>query len=363
MPAIWHLLGGLCIGVGLALQAYLRAYPYIKSECYWPANSSHRILAFGDPQITGHLHLQKFRKKLDILGNDRFLAQVAEATRFATQPEYAVILGDLLSSQWISTEEFHLRADRYETIFDKSHPGQIVNISGNHDIGYHGELTEERISRFEQRFGQLNYVVHEDPSWRLVVLNSLSLDGPPFNDTAHNDTLAFLESLKGYEGSTVLVTHIPLYKTAGVCRDGPRFEYYSPEQGGGLKQQNHLGFESTNLVLNSLFNEKGGVVLAGHDHEGCVSSYSRLDASDYNGQPFWESSPGLRQGIIQEMTVRSVMGEFGGNTALISSNIDPETELLHWNLSLCRFHVQHVWWAAQVISILGFASLPALLAL
>lgn len=363
MPAIWHLLGGLLIAVGGALQAYLRIYPHLKSECQWPARSSHRILAFGDPQITGNLHLQKFRKKLDILGNDLYLARVAKSTRFTTQPEYAIILGDLLSSQWISTEEFHLRADRFENIFHKSHPGQIVNVSGNHDIGYHGEITEERVSRFKERFGLLNYVVHEEPAWRLVVLNSLSLDGPPFNDSFHNDTTTFLDSLKGFEGSTVLVTHIPLYKSTGVCRDGPQFEYYPGEQGKGLKQQNHLGRESSDLVLNSVFNEKGGVILAGHDHEGCMCSYSPTNALDDNGLPLWESNPGLHSGIVQEMTVRSVMGEFGGNVALVSSSVNPETNSLCWNLSLCRFHVQHIWWATQVITILGFGFMPTLPAL
>lgn len=348
-------LAPVIIVAGLVLQIYLRVYPYMYKECKWPENAQHKLLAYGDPQITGYLHLQKLRKQIDIKGNDMFLQQIASTTRRILQPDFVAVMGDLLSSQWIDTEEFNKRADRFSQIFPSFDHGEILNVSGNHDIGYHAEFTEERISRFQNRFGHLNFEI-DVGDYRLVVINSLSLDGPP-SDYVQADTIEFVKSLSGYEKSSVLLTHVPLHKEAGICRDGAYFGY---DGNGNLNSQNHLSYESTSLLLDNVFGKNSsGIVLAGHDHEGCLAHYTKTDEK-------WVSSPGLSgPGVagdeisIPEATIRSIMGEFGGNTALVSAV--PQAEGIKWHFSLCRFHVQHIWWVANVLSIIGGALLPYVL--
>lgn len=348
-------LASVIIAAGSVLQVYLRVYPYIYKECKWPENAQYKLLAYGDPQITGNLHAQKLRKQIDIKGNDMFLQQIASTTRRILKPEFVAVMGDLLSSQWIDTEEFNKRADRFSQIFPSNENGEILNVSGNHDIGYHAEFTDERISRFRDRFGHLNFEI-DLGDYRLVVINSLALDGPP-SDGYQSDTIEFVKSLGGYEKSSILLTHVPLHKDSGICRDGTYFGY---DNNGNLNSQNHLSYESTTLLLDNIFGKNSsGIVLAGHDHEGCLAHYTKD-----NGK--WVSNSGLSgpdvigdKISIPEATVRSIMGEFGGNTALVSGV--PHAQGIEWHYSLCRFHVQHIWWVANVLSIIGGALIPYVL--
>lgn len=57
--------------------------------------------------------LQGYRKKLDLWGNDLYLAHVYRQTRWWAEPSHTVVLGDLLGSQWIGNEEFERRASRF----------------------------------------------------------------------------------------------------------------------------------------------------------------------------------------------------------------------------------------------------------
>jgi len=57
-----------------------------------------------------------------------------------------------------------------------------------------------------------------------------------------------------------------------------------------------------------------------------------------------EDVPGVR-----EVTVRSMMGEFGGHAALVSAWWD--TDKGRWEIEVggCDFGVQHIWWAVHIV--------------
>lgn len=339
----------------LALTLYIHTYPLIRG-CRWRPHAEIKLLAFGDPQIPGSDPLLPFRKRIDIVGNDMFLAHIVRTVKWWTRPDAVLVLGDLLSSQWISDNAFFERVERYKRIFPQSTEGPVLyNLSGNHDIGYHGEMSSQRVDRFCRAFGKLNFIEHftdnRNRSWRLVLVNSLSLDGPavgPYQD----ETFEFLRRVQfeSYNGSTVLLTHIPLYKQPGVCQDAPHTEYYF---NGAIKEQNHLSYESSIRLLRSAFSDGGGIILTGHDHEGCATSYTvGARATDLIIEP------GLG-GVIPEITVRSVMGEFGGNAGLVSGVWNDGLEAYEFFCDLCPFHVQHIWWIANVSGLVGLAMASA----
>ncbi|ANB15994.1 Ted1p [Sugiyamaella lignohabitans] len=275
-------------------------------------------------------------------------------------------MGDLISSQWIGDEEFYRRADRYKSrIFTHNSYSQnepvFINISGNHDVGYNGEMTYERVNRYEQIYGKMNYVVetpatNDHPSWRFVVINSLSLDGPALEPKFQQDTLQFIESISesNFNGPTVLFSHVPLYKEEGICRDSTYFNYYS---WGTLREQNHLSQESSQLLLNSVFkpgNPYGGVILTGHDHEGCITDYL------YNTETEeWLSTPAVSRKAaspsVREITVRSMMGEYGGNGGLLTGHFDANSATWYFYFNLCSLGVQHIWWATKITTYISIA--------
>lgn len=369
-------------------------------------------------------------KRLDLLGNDFYLAHVYRTTRAWTRPTHVAVLGDLLGSQWIGDEEFSRRSDRFWTrVFrgaSQARPAaldsddwssKILTVAGNHDIGYAGDIDEHRIARFEQRFGPVNWQLRlaltpdgsrlttnasaSQQSLRLIMLNSMNLDTPTRSPDEQGKTYDFLnDAITSSEplrdtpeygsDATVLLTHIPLHKPAGVCADSPHFAFFPDDQGGGVKEQNHLSEHSSQHgILEGLYGMKGnqkqrnqgvgrnGIILTGHDHVGCdVWHYwnqsssgastkgarwtaVRTDSEEarkvHNASEATDGPTGSRHMIsgpgIREITVRSMMGEFGGNAGLLSAWFDADAARWRFEYSTCSLGVQHVWWAIHVLAV------------
>lgn len=378
--------------------------------------------------------LYSYRKRLDLLGNDYYLAHIYRTVHRFTKPTHVAVLGDLLGSQWVSDEEFERRGRRYwKRVFkhgqriddevtsgvrqerlgaDKSWETRIINIAGNHDIGYAGDITVDRLERFERVFGKANWEIRftapawsyegasarpsekvppshvvEPPELRIVVLNSLNLDTPALSQDLQADTYKFINDVIGASRPvedrttlTLLLTHLPLHKAAGVCTDGPYFNFYSAERGGGVKEQNHLSDSATKGVLEGIFGMSGnsdgpggglgrnGVILTGHDHEGC-DTYHFLPDSDVEASQLWEARPWDETGSYQnqsvsgkrEVTVRSMMGEFGGNAGLFSAWFDYDFGEWKTAYTTCALGTQHQWWAVHVLDSITFGLFLSLL--
>ena len=151
-----------------------------------------RLLAFGDPQLEGDTSvprvqwpdledlkaagvgpvvglfkgvLKGWRKRIDLWGNDLYLAHIYRSVSWWSQPTHTVVLGDLLGSQWIGDAEFQRRSERFwKKVFkgmekvsrsitessgrvealgqDESWRRRVIAVAGNHDIGYAGDIDE-----------------------------------------------------------------------------------------------------------------------------------------------------------------------------------------------------------------------------
>ncbi|KAL9593781.1 MAG: hypothetical protein Q9219_007384 [cf. Caloplaca sp. 3 TL-2023] len=426
---------------------YLYRYPTFHRCAFplqqgWDRPAPFRLLAFGDPQLEGDTSLPKpdealfpsletlwqdlaasrstpqralvakhslkdlfnsdvprllrsYRKRLDLLGNDYYLAHIYRTLHTALDPTHVTVLGDLLGSQWISDEEFEHRGRRYWKRVFKSgqrvpdevtggiHVGvlgqdpvwksRVINVAGNHDIGYAGDMTVERIQRFEKVFGRPNWETRFTLPWddgsanastppelRILVLNSLNLDTPAVNKELQGDTYRFINTAIGISRpvedqsvATILLTHIPLHKEDGVCVDGPWFDFHDRDD-GGLKEQNHLSYNAGKGILEGIYGMSGnpeaphggmgrhGIILTGHDHEGC-DVYHHLPADPDPESRRWtahrwnSSGKGLAATIpgLREITVRSMMGEFGGNAGLLSGWFDEGDQRWEFEYATC----------------------------
>jgi len=289
-----------------------------------------------------------------------------------TYPTHTTVLGDLLGSQWISDEEFWRRAARFWRIFlgtrkvstkeveggsahgDGWHEALML-LPGNHDVGYAGDISRPRLVRYEKAFGPYNYmlsfrppapenrsVTGEEPELRIAVLNSLTLDTPIWDQSLADESYSFLEGLqnsrqKGGSKSqaTVLLTHLPLHKPEQICVDGPEVKYFPPHYGGGIKSQNFVSEEVSDRLKEMIFGspteeDQGGegAILTGHDHEGCQSvHFWEKGKNTWNVTTYkkWMDERPEKQvdaKTVREITVRSMMGEFGGNAGLFSAWYD-----------------------------------------
>ncbi|SMQ45022.1 unnamed protein product [Zymoseptoria tritici ST99CH_3D7] len=349
--------------------------------------------------------IRGYRKRLDLWGNDRYLAHIYRAMHWWSDPTHIVVLGDLLGSQWIDDEEFSSRTRRFwNTVFKSGHvvpreitdaneyhaevlgqdptwKNRIIAVAGNHDIGYAGDITLERMPRFEDAYGRVNWEVRfalnklpAAPELRLVILNSMNLDGPAYEQDLQAESMEFLDRHL-HNGdlppstATILLTHIPLYKEEGVCVDGPFFDHFPEGNGRGIKEQNHLSSATSERILEGLTGPNGNgsaIVLNGHDHEGCLVYHARPKAGMeiINEQtPIWaayeyHSPEGAlarhpsRTGV-REVTVRSMMGDFGGNAGLVSAWWDETAGQWRFEYADCLFGVQHIWWAVHVFDVVA----------
>ena len=415
-------------------------------------NISTAVSTFTAQDIPRAVHAA--RKRADLLGNDYYLAHIFRALHWWTKPSHVTVLGDLLGSQWVTDGEFEVRGRRFwkrvfagtgrveegfmrtgeggytseiEVDVDDGEAGwtrRIINVAGNHDIGYAGDVSASRIERFERVFGRANWDVRfrlpdtnasantggnqTTPTLHLINLNSLTLDTPAYDQDIQSATYAYLNDLIEYRSRpvednssfTLLLTHLPLHKRDGVCTDGPHFAFFDEEDDegdddenvprwkeGGLREQNHLSEHvSQNGILQGIFGMSGdlnapaagagrnGLILTGHDHTGCdvvhyvdrsviPSSEEEAEESDsetesegaawhWNATRYTSTSHHSQpqpEPSIREVTLRSMMGEFGGNAGLLSLWFDGEWR---YEISTCAVGVQHIWWAVHVFDLL-----------
>ncbi|KAK4116140.1 hypothetical protein N656DRAFT_774343 [Canariomyces notabilis] len=391
---------------------------------------------------TFHL-IESLRKRLDLIGNDFYLAHIYRTVHWWTRPTHVTVLGDLLGSQWLDDAEFYRRAGRYwgrvfraaERVLDDvaAYPAQeydvtgyvgggpfnestawsrrIINVAGNHDIGYAGDITEQRAERFEKAFGKVNYelrfeLLRDDPSLteslyndeknpdpnsdrlipelRIIVLNSMNLDTPAASSDLQDDTYTFINTVINtaaaveFKGQfNLILTHIPLYKPEGVCVDDPFFDFYDYD--GTLKEQNQLSADASKGFLEGILGMSGdvnaagrgrgrrGIILNGHDHEGCDTwHYVNQTVTDPDSKPKWEvkrwrqaTAAGIvgREGVpgVREITVRSMMGDFGGNAGLLSVWFDRASWEWKAEYATCPLGRQHFWWVVHILDLVVVA--------
>ncbi|AGO11667.1 AaceriADL110Wp [[Ashbya] aceris (nom. inval.)] len=400
----------------------------VSSKCTEPTSKQGavpdvKLLAIGDPQINGIWPTTSYLRRLEIFANDHFLGHIIKQMLRRLKPTHVAVMGDLFSSQWIGDSEYYNRTMRYtrrllgrsgeqlhalrkeshdaagEYICDWQQYGEeykavregdltkltwhrenawrwtpeddylLINITGNHDIGYSGDTTYQHMARYQHLFGEDNYWIEyerdTDHAWRIVVLNDLLLEGPALQPEFISTTWTFLEHLaaRNFSGTTVLLTHVPFHKPAGLCHDAPETRYYppgyerEPYKAGLLRSQNLLSQDVTDRVLSLIFaNGKPGVILTGHDHEGCDTAYSRAPDGSWSAQPSSARTPDVR-----ELTVRSVMAQYGGNVGLLRGSFDPATATWQWTYSLCPFAHQAVWYCAKLMPLVAALLLSTML--
>ncbi|CAI2188827.1 459_t:CDS:2, partial [Funneliformis geosporum] len=369
--------------------------------CGWKWKGTHKVQNeeflypqqnVADPQIEGDAKIlrQGKRGEIDLLANDIYLRHVYTSfvspySLFTYKPTHTIVLGDLFSSQWIRDGEFNNRVERYKWIFGDpkgEYNHKFINLTGNHDIGYNWDIDQYKVNRWKREFGQMNFKdwipsSFEKKKHRMSVINSMNVDGPALDENLRSETWSLLNNLKNekeqdnYQTPLIFLTHIPLYKHEGICVDGPMTKY--DQTGRFITEQNHLSQNSSEFILTKL---RPKFIFAGHDHEGCdVTHIVRINKNEeysinhYRTRDFekekyqiiskddYYEDGKLKENvwIVREVTVRSVMGAYGGNAGLFEINrltSEDGSEEFEYNYSSCPFVINHVPWILFITDII-----------
>lgn len=259
------------------------------------------------------------------------MKHIVDNLLYKLMPSHFAIMGDLFSYQRTSDEEFQIRLSRFDNIFGSSKQNAyIVNITGNHDIGYGNEIHSRNLQRFEKHFGKTNFVEHFDLSSgkittfdssnqniiSVAVLNNLLMD-PSADQKETKVVTDFVNQLTEWRRTNpthdlLLFSHVPLYKPLG-CVDKPKTKF---DFRGYVAAQNHLSYESTRIILDKI---EPDIILTGHDHHGC--NYIHTNSKGKS---------------VPEYTIRSIMGDYGGGGALLEI-FRSRSGVLRHNFHYCPF--------------------------
>ncbi|RKP39906.1 hypothetical protein BJ085DRAFT_32606 [Dimargaris cristalligena] len=303
----------------------------------------------------------------DLLFNDHFLRHTVKTVFHETKPSHIMFMGDIFSNQWISSGEFASRLDRFKWTTGQL-PGDFLptgfplyNLSGNHDIGYGRDTTPVMVERWEKDFGLVNHqfvILADHPAApKVVMLNTQNLDHSRYA-SVQEAAWKFLQQVSEEQWAThfthplLLFLHIPLYKPTGLCVDPPEINVNTRDE---IIDQTMLSPWISRYILYCL---RPTVILTGHDHEGCKTEHRvgpveaksidmvalkqwcqadphtleagiapfeaalpvTVDNWAPTSDPLRTTSPesirDLQELVVPEITVRSIMGDFNGNSGL-----------------------------------------------
>lgn len=98
------------------------------------------------------------------------------------RPDVVFILGDLLDEgKWCSKAEFNYHVKRFKQMFATPPGVETYAVTGNHDVGFHYMMTEQKHKRFEEAFSAPSVQMVEIQGNIFVLLNSMALEGDGCN--------------------------------------------------------------------------------------------------------------------------------------------------------------------------------------
>lgn len=320
------------------------------------------MVFFADPQIEGDAKVWRrgTAGRVELALNDAYHRVVAGAVA-RLGPTHAVLLGDLFSSERVNATEFAARARRLAWSFApvlRAVP--TLNVTGNHDVGYGAHVDAAHLRAFEAVYGAAG-AAHALGGHVFCVVNSQVLEGAPAALVAEAwarvaDCAAAAAAARA---PVVLLTHIPLHNN-GPDGAQPACDRYSVRWTTGapraIREQTHLTPATSARLLAAL---RPVLVFAGHDHRGCAYrvvysdpvATSTSDSSNDSSSGSGSSSTWERR-VVQQWTVRSVMGEHRGNAQLLAIGRRADGRF-EYAVSACALGLKmvHYVWAAVAVAV------------
>ncbi|XP_073926452.1 metallophosphoesterase 1 isoform X2 [Castor canadensis] len=199
------------------------------------------------------------------------------------QPEVIFILGDIFDEgKWSSSQAWADDVQRFQKMFRHPSHMQLKVVAGNHDIGFHYQMSEYRVKRFEKVFSPERLF-----SWKgvnFVMVNSVALegDGCDICSQAEAELVEISHKLncsREVQGSDqcgdgqwlpwsapVLLQHYPLYRISDANCSG---DDAAPPEERSIPFEERYDVLSREASQKLLWWLQPRLVLSGHTHSAC----------------------------------------------------------------------------------------------
>ncbi|XP_034374464.1 metallophosphoesterase 1 isoform X1 [Arvicanthis niloticus] len=265
-------------------------YYLVLFRCHWPEV---KTLAHGgrqEPVVKAmfladtHLLGEIRGHWLDKLRREWQMERAFQTALWLLQPEVVFILGDIFDEgKWSSAQAWADDVQRFQRMFRHGSHVQLKVVIGNHDVGFHYQMSKYRIKRFEKVFGSEKLFSLKGVNF--VMVNSVAMEGD--GCTICSEEEAELREIsrklncsqEQVQGSSqcdheprlplsapVLLQHYPLYRASDANCSG---------EDAAPPEEKNVPFEEKYDVLSREASQKllwwlrPRLVLSGHTHNAC----------------------------------------------------------------------------------------------
>ncbi|MEE6464510.1 hypothetical protein FKM82_006282 [Ascaphus truei] len=175
------------LGLFLAVVLFCEflVYYFAIIRCSWPdvkrvpdqdskSASALRVMFLSDTHLLGEIR----GHWLDKLRREWQMERSYQSALWLLQPDIVFILGDLFDEgKWSNSKAWAEDVARFQSMFRHPPHTELMVIVGNHDIGFHHEMTTHKLNRFEKVFNITSGKVVSRKGINFVLVNSIGLEG------------------------------------------------------------------------------------------------------------------------------------------------------------------------------------------
>lgn len=284
-------------------------YYIVLLQCHWPQLEADR--ADVDIKPTTRLPLKAMiMADTHLLGSreghwfDRLRREWQMERSFQTaltlfNPEAIFVLGDLFDEgKWCSDREFKYYVARFSKMFHRSSHNNMHILVGNHDIGFHSTIEDDKLKRFFRTYSVESAKMVRIKDNIFVSLNSMAFEGDRCDmcreaEQSLNVIASALDCAKhGNEdpscGDTaipytrpILLQHFPMYRKSDSNCTGIDSASSDTKNDPFMPKWDCLSKEASEKILRQI---KPRMIFAGHTHNFCYREHV-----DYT--PEWTLAP------------------------------------------------------------------------
>ncbi|XP_066435630.1 metallophosphoesterase 1 isoform X2 [Eleutherodactylus coqui] len=268
-------------------------YYLVLIQCHWPQlktsaspdpTSTLKAMFLSDTHLLGEITGHWFDK----LRREWQMERAYQSAIWLLQPDIVFILGDLFDEgKWSNSKSWENDVARFQSIFRHPPHTELLVVVGNHDIGFHYEMTAHKLNRFEKAFNFTSGKVLSRKGINFVLVNSVALEGDDCiicraaEDQIlevsrqlscsrlknHPDFVKKCRSVQPLPASApVLLQHYPLYRESdSECTEE---DSASPEEKKVLFKERYdvLSQDASQKLLRLI---QPRLILSGHTHSAC----------------------------------------------------------------------------------------------
>ncbi|XP_053570885.1 metallophosphoesterase 1 [Bombina bombina] len=284
-----------CLGFLFAIVLFMEflLYYVVIGQCSWPdikgvadhnTGSTLRVMFLADTHLLGEIRGHWFDK----LRREWQMERSYQAALWLLQPNLVFILGDLFDEgKWSRTKAWDDDVARFKKMFRHPPHTELMVAVGNHDIGFHYEMTLHKLKRFEKAFNITSGKLVSRNGINFVVVNSVALEGDNCvicreeeeqllrishrlncsRMQKHADFSKRCRNVRPVSAtSPILLQHYPLYRKSDAECTGE--DAASPEEKKVQFKEKYdvLSHNASEKLLNLL---QPRLILSGHTHSAC----------------------------------------------------------------------------------------------